>query len=51
MKKQTRYRKTATVLSLLAASMGASAQSSVTVYGIADAGLRTTHGLTAGNAA
>ena len=51
MKKQTHYRKTLTALSLLATTLGASAQSSVTVYGIADAGLRTTHGLTAGNAA
>lgn len=51
MKYKNNSRNTFIVLSVLASAGAASAQSSVTIYGIADAGLRYTTGLSAANAA
>lgn len=51
MKQKNTSRSTFAVLSLLACAGAANAQSSVTIYGIADAGLRYTDGLSAANAA
>lgn len=51
MKQKNISRSTLAVLSLLACAGAANAQSSVTIYGIADVGLRYTDGLSAANAA
>ncbi len=51
MKTIPNFPKTCIAVALLAATCGANAQSSVTIYGIADAGVRYTDGLSASNAA